>query len=419
MTEPVQGGKAFTAGRKRRSVLLTMSMSFLAVAIAVSAWWLLVARYRATTDNAYVSGNVIQIASQVSGTVVAVHADDTDFVEEGQVLVELDDADARIALQSAEAALADAVREVRGLYAGAGQSGELVAQRTADTERMRQELFRTEAELQRAKDDFARKEKLYREKFISDDALQIARTAVQAAEAVRAAARASVNEAGSALAGARKQKDGADVLVDNTSLENHPRVAAAAARVKEAYLTLRRTRIVAPAHGHVARRKVQLGERVAPGGALMAIIPAEQMWVDANFKETDLADVRIGQPVKLSSDFWGDAVAYHGQVVGFAAGTGGAFAVLPAQNASGNWIKIVQRLPVRVALDPTELEQHPLRIGLSMRVSIDTHDRSGPILDADAQSGRGLSTTVFAAQAKEADAVIARVIADNRSSIRK
>ncbi|MDX9837945.1 MAG: biotin/lipoyl-binding protein, partial [Azoarcus sp.] len=242
MTEPVQGGKAFTAGRKRRSVLLTMSMSFLAVAIAVSAWWLLVARYRATTDNAYVSGNVIQIASQVSGTVVAVHADDTDFVEEGQVLVELDDADARIALQSAEAALADAVREVRGLYAGAGQSGELVAQRTADTERMRQELFRTEAELQRAKDDFARKEKLYREKFISDDALQIARTAVQAAEAVRAAARASVNEAGSALAGARKQKDGADVLVDNTSLENHPRVAAAAARVKEAYLTLRRTR---------------------------------------------------------------------------------------------------------------------------------------------------------------------------------
>lgn len=419
MADSMSVEQAANPGRSRRRVLSIMSIVFLLVAVAVSAWWLGVARYRTETDNAYVAGNVIQIAAQIAGTVVAVHADDTDFVEEGQLLVELDDADARIALQAAEADLAAVVREVRGLYAGAGQSGEMVAQRTAEIERLRQELARTEAEWQRARDDLARKETLYRQKFISDDALQVARTSLQAAEAVRAAASASVREAVSALAGARKQQDGAEVLVDNTSLETHPRVAAAAARVKDAYLSLRRTRILAPAGGHVARRKVQLGERVAPGGALMAVIPAEQMWVDANFKETDLADVRIGQPVRLTSDFWGDAVEYHGRVAGFAAGTGGAFAVLPAQNASGNWIKIVQRLPVRVALEPAELAEHPLRIGLSMRARIDTHDRGGPILDQDAHRDGGVTTTVFAEQAHAADVVIARVIAQNRSSARK
>ena len=406
--------KTIDNGRRRR-VLLGLGTLFLLIAIAVAAWLLLVARYRATTDNAYVAGNVIQITPQVSGTVLAVHADDTDFVAGGQLLVELDDADARIGLQSAEAALADAVRAVRGLYVGVGQSGAVVAQRTADIERARQESARAEAELVRARDDFRRKEALYRDKFISADALQTARTALQAAEAVRAAAQAGIAEAGSALQGAREQKLGADLQVDRTSLETHPRVAAAAAKVREAYLALRRTRILAPASGHIARRKVQLGERVAPGAALMAVIPANQLWVDANFKETELGNVRIGQPVSLTSDFWGKAVEYHGKVQGLAAGTGAAFSVLPAQNASGNWIKIVQRLAVRIALDPAPMDQHPLRVGLSMRASIDTHDQSGPLLAREAVSDTRLSTDVFAESARDADALIARVIAANRA----
>jgi len=416
MSEPSPSVEKTPGNGQRRRLLLALSGVFVLIALAVAAWWLLAARYRATTDNAYVAGNVIQITPQVSGTVLAVHADDTDLVSSGQLLVELDDADARIALQSAEAALADAVRAVRGLYAGAGQSGAVVAQRSADTERVRQEAVRAEAELRRARDDLSRKEALYRDKFISADALQITRTALQAAEAVRAAAQASVSEAGSALLGAREQKVGADVLIDNTSLENHPRVAAAAARVKEAYLALRRTRIVAPASGHVARRKVQLGERVAPGAALLAVIPSDQLWVDANFKETDLGNVRIGQAVTLTADFWGTAVEYHGKVLGLAAGTGAAFAVLPAQNASGNWIKIVQRLAVRIALNPGEISEHPLRIGLSMRASIDTHDQSGPLLASEAHPGGGLSTDVFAEPMREADALIARVITANRSA---
>lgn len=403
------------AAGKRRRILALLGGLFLLAGVCVAAWWLLVACYRATTDNAYVAGNVVQITPQVAGTVTAVHAEDTDLVASGQLLVELDDADARIGLQSAEAALADAVRSVRGLYAGVGQSGAMVAQRTADIERLRQEAARADAELRRARDDLTRKESLYRDKFISPDALQVARTALQAAEATRAAAQASVIEATSALAGAREQKLGADVLVDNTSLESHPRVAAAAAKVKDAFLAQQRTRIVAPVGGHVARRKVQLGERVASGAPLMTVIPADQLWVDANFKETDLADVRIGQPVTLSADFWGRSVEYHGKVAGLASGTGAAFAVLPAQNASGNWIKIVQRVPVRISLEPTEIASHPLRIGLSMRASIDTHDQSGAVLAAKPRPEGGLATDVFARQSREADALIASVIAANRA----
>jgi membrane fusion protein (multidrug efflux system) len=374
---------------------------------------LLIARYHVTTDNAYVAGNVIQVTPQVAGTVVALHADDTDLVEAGQILVELDDADARIALQSAEAALAEAVRGVRGLFAGAGQSSAVVDQRAADIERVKQEAARSEAELRRARDDYARKEALFRNKFISADGLQIAKTALQSAEASRAAAQASVQEAGSALVQAREQKVGADVLVDNTSLESHPRVAAAAANVKAAYLALRRTRIVAPARGYVARRKVQLGERIASGAALMAVVPSEQMWVDANFKETELANVRIGQPVILTADALGGGVEFRGHILGLGAGTGGAFAVLPAQNASGNWIKIVQRLPVRIALDPKEITDHPLLVGLSMKATADTRDLDGPAL-ATGSAGNHYETPVFDDADQGAAAQVRQIIAANR-----
>ena len=417
MNETNESATGAQGNPQRRRALLALTGIFLGVAVAVFAWWLLVARHRATTDNAYVGGNVIQVSPQVAGTVVAVQADDTELVTAGQLLVRLDDADASVALQSAEAALAEAVRAVRGLYAGAGQSTAVVAQKAADIERVRQEAARAEAELRRARDDFARKEALYRDKFISADALQVARTTLQAAEAARAAAQASVSEAGSALAQAREQKVGADVLVDNTSLESHPRVAAAAAKVKEAYLALARTRIVAPARGYVARRKVQLGERATPGTPLMAVIPADELWVDANFKETEVANLRIGQPATLTADAWGGGVEFHGKVVGLAAGTGAAFAVLPAQNASGNWIKIVQRVPVRIALDPKDIQAHPLRVGLSVAVDVDVSDQSGPLMTAKVGEGVTRADTGDDTDA-QADAIIARILKDNSGAVR-
>lgn len=408
------GGKA----SRRRKLLLGLTAVFLSVALVALFWWLLHARYRVETDNAYVGGNIIPITAQVGGTVVAIDADDTDRVSAGQVLVRLDDADARVALQTAEAALAEAVRSVRGLYAGAGQSLAVVAQRSADIERLRQEQARADAELRRVADDVKRKEALFQSRFISSDALQTARTAQRSAEAAAAAARAAVSEAQSALQQAREQKVGADVLVDNTSLATHPRVAAAAAQVRAAYLAFSRTQIVAPAAGHVARRKVQLGERIAAGNTLMAVVPPGEMWVDANFKETELAALRIGQPVTLTADAWGSGIVYHGQVHGLGAGTGAAFAVLPAQNASGNWIKIIQRVPVRIALDPAELAEHPLRVGLSVRVEVDTRDRSGSQLAAGTRNETARATDVFAAQAREADALIARVIEANQAASR-
>lgn len=399
--------------RRRKPVLLTLSAIVLALALAATAWWLLVARYRVVTDNAYVAGNIVQITPQVAGVVRAIHVDDTARVTAGQVLVELDDTDARIALQAAEAALAETVRSVRALYTGANQSTAVVAQRQAEIERVRQLADAADAELQQARDDFARKESLFRRNFISADALQVARTQRQAAEARHAAAQASITEARSALAGAHELQAGAQGLVGALALADHPRVQAAASRFREAWLALQRTRIAAPEDGTVARRKVQLGERVTPGSALLAVIP-DARWIDANFKETELADVRIGQPVRLTADLWGSSVEYSGTVSGLAAGTGAAFAVLPAQNASGNWIKIVQRLPVRIALDAQALKDKPLGIGLSMRVAIDTHDRSGALLATPTPGAAPQRTHIHDDALAEADARIAAIIAANR-----
>lgn len=400
--------------RRRRSLKLLAS-AFMLAALATLAWWLLVAQYRSETDNAYVAGNVVQISPRVNGTVVAIHAEDTDLVAQGQALVELDDADARIALQAAEAGLAEAVRDVRGLYFGTGQSAAVVAQRSADIDRLRQEAARAEAELQRARDDYARQESLYRDRFISADALQGRRTTLKAAEAAHAAAQAAIREAQSALVQAREQKSSSEVRVDNTSLENHPRVAAAASQVRAAWLALARTKIVAPVGGYVARRSVQLGERVSPDSALMAVVPTGDFWVEANFKETDLANVRIGQPVTLHADLWGDGVIYHGKVVGLSAGTGGAFALLPPQNASGNWIKIVQRVPVRIVMDGGFDRQYPLPFGTSIAVRVDTHDRTGQRLQQVDDVAPVADADIYSYLDKGANELVARIIAANQN----
>jgi membrane fusion protein (multidrug efflux system) len=397
-------------------VLLFLTLIFIGIGATIGGYWFWYGRWYISTDNAYVNGNVIQITPQIAGTIVSVAVDDTDLVEQGQTLARLDPADAEIQLQLAQANLAEAVRAVRGLYANDNQSQALIAQRTADLDRARAEVDRLDAQVRLAQEEFNRREALFRQKYMSSETLQMARAALDAANAQREGARAAVEQARAAIRQAREQRTGAEVLVDNTSVETHPRVVAAAAQVKEAYLAFARTTIVAPERGYVAKRSIQVGGRAAPGAALMAVIPLEQVWVDANFKENQLEQVRIGQPVALTADLYGAKVTFTGRVVGLAPGTGGAFALLPAQNATGNWIKIVQRVPVRIALNAQSLAEYPLRVGLSMRVTVDIHDGSGPVLATTPTTQVRYTTPVFDAQASEADALIARIIAANRRS---
>jgi len=374
--QPANNGK-----RKRMMTLLVIVI--LIAAIAYGLYYFLVARFHEDTDDAYVNGNVVQITPQVTGTVVAVNADDTQTVKAGDPVVVLDPADARVALEQAEANLAQTVRQVRGLFADDNQYQAQVAQRQAD--------------LSRAQDDLKRRLTVAQTGAVSLEEISHARDAVKSAQA--------------AVEAAQQQLASNRALTANTTIANHPNVQAAAAKVRDAYLNNARNTLPAPVTGYVAKRSVQVGQRVSPGTPLMAIVPLGGVWVDANFKEVQLKHMRIGQPVELTADVYGSSVVYHGTVVGFSAGTGSAFSLLPAQNATGNWIKVVQRLPVRIALDPQELEKHPLRIGLSMQADVSIKDENGGKL-GDAQN-TVYQTNVFAKYGDEADAEIARIIAEN------
>ncbi len=333
---------------KRRLLLIGVLSVFILAGAGFTLWWLLHGQYHETTDDAYVSGNLVQITPQVAGTVLAIRADDTDYVKSGNTLVELDKADAQTVLAQAEAQLAKTVRSVRTLRATSTEAEANVALRRSD--------------LRKAEQDLARRRSVESTGAVSGEELQHAVDAVNAARA--------------ALDAAQKQLEAQRAMVDRTEVHDHPDVRRAAAQVREAFLAYSRTQIPAPISGFVARRTVQPGQRVSPGNVLMTIVPLHDAWVDANFKENQLAHLRPGQPVTLIADAYGRSVEFHGRVTGFSAGTGSAFALLPAQNASGNWIKVVQRVPVRIALDRRELQEHPLQIGLSMKVDVDTHERS-------------------------------------------
>jgi membrane fusion protein (multidrug efflux system) len=372
----------------RRWLLLSLfGGAFLLLGAAYTAYWAEVLRYRQSTDDAYVNGNVVQITPQISGTVVSIGADDTQFVKAGQPLVQLDQADAKVALDQSEAQLAKTVREVRNMFATSAQLRAAVELRQSD--------------LAMAQKDLARRERLGNSGAISNEELQHARDAVRSAQA--------------ALMSAQQQLAGNQARVDGTTLENHPDVRNASAAVRNAYLGYSRTVLPAPVSGFVARRAVQLGQRVSPGAALMSVVPLDQVWVDANFKEPQLANMRVGQPVTLSADLYGSSFRYHGKVAGFGAGTGSAFALLPAQNATGNWIKIVQRVPVRVALDSREMAEHPLQIGLSMKVEVSVHDQGGVRLPELAHNAPAYSTDVFHSVDQAADARVQEIIAANDS----
>ncbi len=367
-----------------------------------AAYEYLVASHYESTDNAYVQGNVIQITPQIGGTVMALMADDTDFVKAGQPLVQLDPADARVALEQAEAALAQAVRQARTQYANNGALSAQIALRDAD-------VSKANSDIARAADDLNRRQSLTGNGAVSKEELSHAQTQLANAKSALAAAKAGV-------IAAREQLSSNQALTDGTRIDQHPGVLVAAAKVREAFLASQRTALVAPVDGYVARRTVQLGQRVAAGTPLMSVIPLNQVWVDANFKEVQLRNIRIGQPVTLVADLYGKKVDYKGTVAGLGVGTGAAFSLLPAQNATGNWIKVVQRVPVRIALDAKQLGEHPLRVGLSMVAEVDVSKQDGKTL-ADAPRNAALAhTQAFAAQDDAASEDVRRVIAANSAN---
>ena len=354
--------------RQRKSALIFLTLLFIIIGVGWVVYWYLVLRHYESTDNAYVAGNQVQIQSQVSGSVMTVNVDNTDFVTSGTVLVELDPRDAELTLDKAKTELANSVRQTR--------------QHMVNSRQLQANIDVKRSELNRLQNDLKRREVLGSSHVIGKEELQHAREAVVSAKA--------------ALDMAIEQYNANQAIVLNTAIEKQPAVEQAATQVRNAWLTLQRTKIVSPVDGYVSRRSVQVGSQITPSTPLMAIVPSNGMWIDANFKETQLADMRIGQPAKVTTDFYGKDIVFNGTVVGLDMGTGSAFSLLPAQNASGNWIKVVQRLPVRIALDETQLEEHPLRIGLSTEVTVDTLDKNGKVLSKGMRATPAYHTAALA-----------------------
>ncbi|HGM5579954.1 TPA: HlyD family efflux transporter periplasmic adaptor subunit [Pseudomonas putida] len=376
------------ATRKRKTWLLALLLVLILAGAAGWAWYTLIGRWHESTDDAYVNGNVVEITPLVTGTVTSIGADDGDLVHAGQVLLRFDPSDSEVALQASEAKLARTVRQVRGLY--------------SNVDALKAQVQTRQAELKKARENYDRRKVLADSGAIAAEELSHARDDLTAAQ--------------SALDNARQQLNTSTALIDDTVVSSHPEVMAAASDLRQAYLDNARTTLVAPVTGYVAKRTVQLGQRLQPGTATMAVIPLDQVWIDANFKETQLRDMRIGQPVEITADLYGSEVKYSGTIDSLGAGTGSAFALLPAQNATGNWIKIVQRVPVRVHLNPEQLKDHPLRIGLSTVVEVDLHDQSGPTLAQQPPQQASYTTQVYDRQLAEADRLIAQLIHDNSAA---
>ncbi len=383
----------------RRKLLLALSAIVAVAGLAYGVYWVLVLNHYESTDDAYVQGNIVQVTPQIAGTVVEVGAQDTDFVKAGQVLVRLDPSDATVALEQAKAQLAQTVREVKMMYANDSALQADLAFRRADAARVA-------AELSRAEQDLRRRKELAAKEVISKEDLAHANSTVNASKSEYLAALAAVDES-------RRQLQSNRSLTQGVAIGAHPKVLSAAANVHEAYLTFQRTLLPSPVTGYVAKRNVQIGQRLQPGANLMSIIALDQLWVDANFKEVQLRKMRIGQPVTMSADVYGQKVTYHGKVAGLGAGTGAAFALLPAQNATGNWIKVVQRVPVRIELDPEQLREHPLRIGLSMLAEVDISENGGKPVASATSSAIAANAHALSTPDRQADMLVQQIIANN------
>jgi membrane fusion protein (multidrug efflux system) len=374
--------RAQNAERRRKGFFL-FAIAAAVLALLYGGWWLLTGRYHESTDDAYVAGNIVAVTSREAATVTALYADNTQAVKQGQLLIEMDPSVAEVTMRAAEANLARAARAVRGTFASADSYSAQLAQ--------------AQVALAQAQSDYKRRQSAL-SGAISGEELGHARDAVAAAEA-------AVNSARGAQAQAQSGIAGVDVA-------HNPDVLAAEAQLRGAAIALAHMKIVAPVDGVIAQRTVQVGQRVNAGAPLMAVVPLSNVWVDANFKEGQLAQMRLGQKVDITTDLYGGKVTYHGHIAGLGAGSGSAFALLPAQNASGNWIKIVQRVPVRIALDPAELQDNPLRIGLSVSANVDISDQSGPRVTSATVTGVMRGNTGEDTGAK-VDALVKKILSAN------
>ncbi len=387
------------APRRRKPLLTILALLVMAGAIGAGTWYWRIARFYESTDDAYVNTHIVSVTPQIVGTVKAVTVQDTDIVEVGQLLVELDGNDAKIALEAAEAELAQTVRRVHNVYATNNTlEAEIAVHRATRA--------RHAAEVSKARDDVETRDGLIASGAVGKEELKHAQTNLQVANA-------ALDATDAAIATALERLSANKTLTAGVSVPEHPEVRRAAARVQEAHLAWQRTRIVAPIAGDIARRQVQVGQRVQPGAPLLSVVPLTAVWVDANFKEGQLRKMRIGQPAKVMADLYGKKVVYDGRVAGFGAGTGGAFALLPAQNASGNWIKIVQRVPVRIELEPAQLAVHPLRVGLSMVVEVELRDVQGDAPLDPVPATHVSATEIFDEQLSAAQARIDEIILSN------
>ena len=377
-SEPKQG--------KRRRVLTVLTLLICCAGAAWGAWWHFVLRYQESTDDAYVAGNLVNIMSQIPGTVTSIRVDDHQEVKAGQLLLTLDPVDAELAYDNAQSKLADTVRSTRRLMAELAQLETAIRIRRIALDQVR--------------DNLERRQVLGARNAVGREELNTARNNFLSAQ--------------HALEQAREQRSAVAALLLDTDLARQPAVLLAASAVRERWLALERTRLVSPLAGQVAKRSVQVGQQVAPGRPLMTVVPLNDVWVDANFKEVQLADLRMGQPVTVTVDMYGKSTRYKGEVAGFAAGTGSVFSILPPQNATGNWIKIVQRVPVRIRLDAAELAARPLLLGLSCTVKVDISRIDGPPLTAAANpDSSSLHTTAFNVDFAPVNERIAQIIEDN------
>lgn len=404
------------AKSKRKKNLLLFTLIVLAIA-AVTLWlyvnqW----RYQVSTEDAYVSGNQVQINAQISGTVTAIGVNDTDMVKAGQTLVALDQADNGLALETAKAQLRTAIRQYKTQTATIQQADVNISQAQTAMNEVQSQIESAKIALLAAQSDYQRRAALMASQAVSQEEVQHAADTVKKAQAQLDAAVAKQATARSAVVTAEAQRNVTVANLGKNDVLSQPAVQTAIANIQTAWLNLNRTQIVAPIDGQIAKRGVQLGQKISAGTPLMVIVPLHDLWVDANFKESQIKDIHLGQAVNLTSDIYGKEVIYHGKVIGLSAGTGSAFSVLPAQNATGNWIKVTQRLPVRIALDSKELQQHPLRVGLSMHAELDSRDQQGkPQVATATASNKPVAQLQPQVDMSGATKIIQQIIQQNQS----
>ena len=413
---PIDSTTQLPAKSKRKKNLLLFTLIVLAIA-AVTLWlyvnqW----RYQVSTEDAYVSGNQVQINAQISGTVTAIGVNDTDMVKAGQTLVALDQADNGLALETAKAQLRTAIRQYKTQTATIQQADVNISQAQTAMNEVQSQIESAKIALLAAQSDYQRRAALMASQAVSQEEVQHAADTVKKAQAQLNAAVAKQATARSAVVTAEAQRNVTIANLGKNDVLSQPAVQTAIANIQTAWLNLNRTQIVAPIDGQIAKRGVQLGQKISAGTPLMVIVPLHDLWVDANFKESQIKDIHLGQAVNLTSDIYGKEIIYHGKVIGLSAGTGSAFSVLPAQNATGNWIKVTQRLPVRIALDSKELQQHPLRVGLSMHAELDSRDQQGkPQVATATASNKPVAQLQPQVDMSGATKIIQQIIQQNQS----